>query len=71
MKKPKPIVDATRLNEVSQKVSDLFIEEKLSPLEIKLIIDTIYNNLESIEDICVKSNYVKAITPNNTLPGVS
>ncbi len=71
MGKTKPIINRKRLEEVSQKISDVFVEEKITPLEIKLIIDTIYNNLESIEDICVKSNYVNAVTPSRPMPGVS
>ncbi len=73
-KKIKPIIDPKRLGDVLKKISDLFVEERLSPLEVKLLIDNIYNNLENLENIYTQASLVKALNKNvleETIPGVS
>jgi len=74
MGKARPIIDPKRLGEVLKKISDLFVEERLSPLEVKLLIDNIYNNLENLENIYTRASLVDALNksvPEEPIPGVS
>ncbi len=69
-----PIINYERFEEVRKKIGDIFIKEKLSPLEVKLIIDVIYNNLENLEDIYTKAQLIENLSKNVTqppIPGVS
>ena len=61
-KKIKSIIDAKRLSAVLSKISDLFVEEHLSPLEVKLLIDNIYNNLENLENIYTRKSLENALS---------
>ena len=62
MKKEVPVINRKRLDEVLNKISGVFVEEKLSPFEIKICIDVIYNNLEKLDDIFTKAQLNKAIS---------
>ena len=63
--KKKPIINTKRLDEVSQKIGDLFIKENLTPLEVKVLLDGIQSNVENLSDIFSKANIMKTLTPKN------
>ena len=72
MKKP-PIVDRERLDEILKKISEVFVKENMSPFEVKIALDVIYNNIEKMDDIFTKAQITKALIKNteSAAPGVS
>lgn len=72
--KKKPIVDRKRLDDCLQKISDVFVKEKMSPFEVKIALDVIYNNIEKLDDMYTKAQLTQALSKRleePPTPGVS
>jgi hypothetical protein len=75
MKDKPTIVNKARLEEVLQNISNVFVEEKLSPFEIKIALEMILNNIENLDDIYTKARLKQVLsaglTEERTAMGVS
>ncbi len=55
------IINKKRLDECLKKISNVFVEEEMSPFEVKILLDVISNNVDKLDDIYTKAQLRNAI----------